>query len=306
MEEWGVSWEQVTGSGGTPGGGGAYSDASILSSLYQVLVQNEKDLEQAQSDYEDAVANAAFELQTLQLSLPSLEQAVTEAKENYEVQAGQAKLTYEQTLATAERAESDYETALEKAESDYETLKSDYEDARDNLELFENSVGDGYFYASGSGTILRVMAQAEQELTEDSVLFLYSNPEEMSVTVSVDQTDIAKLTVGEEAYVMTSGGSGYSGSIAAVYPVTSSECNLQCEGGSGGRYLGTDSKSVCYRDFRCQRRGHRSDAEYRKGRKYAGPDAGRDGRKCAGPDAGGSEWKCAGSDAGRNRREYIG
>ena len=216
MEEWGVSWEQVTGSGGTPGGGGAYSYASILSSLYQVLVQNEKDLEQAQSDYEDAVANAAFELQTLQLSLPSLEQAVTEAKENYEVQAGQAKLTYEQTLATAERAESDYETALEKAESDYE-------DARDNLELFENSVGDGYFYASGSGTILRVMAQAEQELTEDSVLFLYSNPEEMSVTVSVDQTDIAKLTVGEEAYVMTSGGSGYSGSIAAIYPVTSSD-----------------------------------------------------------------------------------
>ena len=223
MEEWGVSWEQVTGSGGTPGGGGAYSYASILSSLYQVLVQNEKDLEQAQSDYEDAVANAAFELQTLQLSLPSLEQAVTEAKENYEVQAGQAKLTYEQTLATAERAESDYETALEKAESDYETLKSDYEDARDNLELFENNVGDGYFYASGSGTILRVMAQAEQELTEDSVLFLYSNPEEMSVTVSVDQTDIAKLTVGEEAYVMTSGGSGYSGSIAAIYPVTSSD-----------------------------------------------------------------------------------
>ena len=96
MEEWGVSWEQVTGSGGTPGGGGAYSYASILSSLYQVLVQNEKDLEQAQSDYEDAVANAAFELQTLQLSLPSLGQAVTEAKENYEVQAGQAKLTYGQ------------------------------------------------------------------------------------------------------------------------------------------------------------------------------------------------------------------
>ena len=45
----------------------------------------------------------------------------------------------------------------------------------------------------------------------------------MSVTVSVDQTDIAKLTVGEEAYVMTSGGSGYSGSIAAIYPVTSSD-----------------------------------------------------------------------------------
>jgi hypothetical protein len=224
MDEWDVSWEQVTGGGGGgQGGGGAYSYASILASLYQVLEQNEKDLEQAESDYEDALTNAAFELQTYELKLPSLEQAVTEAKENYEIQAGQAKLTYETSLANAERAESDYETALEKAETDYETLKDDYEDARENLELFESSVGDGYFYASGSGTILRMMVRAEQKLTSESTVFMYSNPDEMSVTVSVDQTDIAKLSVGDEAYVMSTSGDGYEGSIKSISPVTSSE-----------------------------------------------------------------------------------
>jgi multidrug resistance efflux pump len=231
MEEWGVSWEQVTGGGmgsggmgsGGMGSGGSYSYTSILSSLYQVLEQNEKDLEQAKSDYEDAVTNAAFELQTYELKLPSLEQAVTEAKENYEIQAGQAKLTYETSLANAERAESDYETALEKAEADYETLKDDYEDARDNLELFESSVGDGYFYASGNGTILRVMVRAEQKLSGESTVFMYSNPDVMSVTVSVDQTDIAKLSVGDDAYVMSTSGDGYEGSIQSISPITSSE-----------------------------------------------------------------------------------
>lgn len=219
MEEWGVGWEQVTGGrGGSP-----YSYESILASLYSVLEQNLRDLEQAKSDYEDAVANAAFELQTLELQLPSLQQAVAQARENYEIQAAQAELTYETALATAQRAESDYETTLEKAEADYETLLSDYEDAQENLELFESSVGDGYYYASEPGSVLRVMLRAGQELTSDRVIYMYSDTQEMSVTVSVSQADIAKLIVGDEAYIMDTDGNGYSGVITAINPVTASD-----------------------------------------------------------------------------------
>ena len=168
------------------------------------------------------MTNAAFELQTLQLKLPSLQQAVTEAKENYEIQLAQAKLTYETSMSSAERAESDYNTTVEKAESDLASLKSTYEDAQANLELFESSVGDGYFYASEDGTILRTMVRAEQDLTSDAVVFVYSNPKELTVTVSVDQADIAKLTVGDSAYVQSSAGSGFTGVIAAIDSVSSS------------------------------------------------------------------------------------
>ena len=231
MDEWGISWSQVTGGGGSVqiGGGaganmqsGGMSNASILASLYSVLEQNLKDLEEAQEKYEDAVTNASFNLQTLQLKLPSLQQAVTEAKENYEIQLAQAKLTYETSLSGAERAESDYNTTVEKAKSDLAALKSTYEDAKENLELFESSVGDGYFYASEDGTILRTMVRAEQALTSDAVVFVYSNPKELTVTVSVDQSDIAKLTVGDSAYVQSSAGSGYTGVITAIDPVSSS------------------------------------------------------------------------------------
>ena len=235
MDEWGISWSQVTGSGGgstqlsvdvsgnnaQPQSGGT-SNASILASLYSILEQNLKDLEEAEDKYEDALTNAAFELQTLQLKLSSLQQAVTEAKEDYEIQLAQAKLTYETSLSGAERAESDYNTTVEKAKSDLAALKSTYEDAKENLELFESSVGDGYFYASEDGTILRTMVRAEQALTSDAVVFVYSNPKELTVTVSVDQSDIAKLTVGDSAYVQSSAGSGYTGVITAIDPVSSS------------------------------------------------------------------------------------
>ena len=236
MDEWGISWSQVTGSGGgstqlsvdvsgnnaQPQSGGT-SNASILASLYSILEQNLKDLEEAEDKYEDALTNAAFELQTLQLKLSSLQQAVTEAKEDYEIQLAQAKLTYETSQSGAERAESDYNTTVEKAKSDLAALKSTYEDAKENLELFESSVGDGYFYASEDGTILRIMVRAEQALTSDAVVFVYSNPKELTVTVSVDQSDIAKLAVGDSAYVQSFAGSGYTGVITAIDPVSSSD-----------------------------------------------------------------------------------
>ena len=231
MDEWGISWSQVTGGGGSVqiGGGaganmqsGGTSNANILASLYSILEQNLKDLEEAEDKYEDALTNVAFELQTLQLKLSSLQQAVTEAKEDYEIQLAQAKLTYETSLSGAERAESDYNTTVEKAKSDLAALKSTYEDAKENLELFESSVGDGYFYASEDGTILRTMVRAEQALTSDAVVFVYSNPKELTVTVSVDQSDITKLTVGDSAYVQSSAGSGYTGVITAIDPVSSS------------------------------------------------------------------------------------
>ncbi|HBN25049.1 MAG TPA: hypothetical protein DHW13_05935 [Lachnospiraceae bacterium] len=237
MDEWGISWSQVTGgsagsvqAGGTAGNvlgsSGQDSNSSnvkTLASLYSILEQNLKDLEEAQEKYEDAVTNASFNLQTLQLKLPSLQQAVTEAKENYEIQLAQAKLTYETSQSGAERAESDYNTTVEKAKSDLAALKSTYEDAKENLELFESSVGDGYFYASEDGTILRTMVRAEQALTSDAVVFVYSNPKELTVTVSVDQSDITKLTVGDSAYVQSSAGSGYTGVITAIDPVSSSD-----------------------------------------------------------------------------------
>ena len=228
LDEWGISWSQITGgtAGNVLGSSGQDSNSSnvkTLASLYSILEQNLKDLEGAQEKYEDAVTNASFNLQTLQLKLPSLQQAVTEAKENYEIQLAQAKLTYETSLSGAERAESDYNTTVEKAKSDLAALKSTYEDAKENLELFESSVGDGYFYASEDGTILRTMVRAEQALTSDAVVFVYSNPKELTVTVSVDQSDIAKLTVGDSAYVQSSAGSGYTGVITAINPVSSSD-----------------------------------------------------------------------------------
>lgn len=224
MDEWGIDWSQVTGggmSGRITGMGGSDNQyVTALSSLYSILEDHLDNLEQAQSDYDDAVANAAFELQTLQLQLPGLEQAVIEAQEKYDTQVLQAKLTYETSVSNAEHAVSDYETALQKAESDYEVLKNAWEDAQENLELFESCVGDGYFYATNNGTILRTMVRVGREVSSESVIFMYSNPEEMTVTVSVDQADIATITIGDKVYVQSTEYGGFTGEVTELNPVS--------------------------------------------------------------------------------------
>lgn len=195
----------------------------VLASLYKVLEKHAQNLEQAEEDYEDAVVNAAFELQTLELRLPELEQKLTEAEKNYQTKLLQAKVTYEKALANAESAQSDYEAALRKAETNYEKLKSDREDAEENLALFEESVGDGCFYASSGGTVLRTMARAGGELTAESIIFVYSNPEEMTVTVSVNQGDIAKIALEDPVYIQTEEHGALEGTVSKIDPVSDAE-----------------------------------------------------------------------------------
>lgn len=281
MAEWGVSWSQVTGQGGgismggnmSQGGGtgmgsnmsqgsgngmgampmtvsagdsiqnqGPTSDQiKALAALYDVLEVQRKNLDQAESDYQNALSNAAFELQTLQLQLPELENALMEAEKNYKNQLLQAELTYEKTLANAKSAEEDYETNMEQAETTYESLKKDWEDAKENLELFESSVGDGYFYASGSGTILRTMVRSGQYLSADSTVFMYRNPEEMTVSVSIDQTDISKVKLNDSVYIQSTKFGSFEGMVKEINVISDSESRTNVTYTVTVQFSGADS-----------------------------------------------------------------
>ena len=55
------------------------------------------------------------------------------------------------------------------------------------------------------------------------MVLAYSNPKEISVSVSISQDDIAKLYVGEAASVMISDYGNYNGVIEMINPVSSSD-----------------------------------------------------------------------------------
>lgn len=220
IDQNGFTWEQVVnGSEADITDGQIY----VLQRFYKVLEQNLADYKQAQADYDDAVADATLNLQTLKLSLSALEAELSEAQADYETDVRLAKLTMEQKQADAEHAQADYVAKLEQAQADYEDKKKAKEAAEERLTKLAQRVGAGYFYASYSGSVLQVMAAEGEYLTAGSRILEYSNQEMLTVSFPVEQTNIAAIAVGDTAYIKAEEGGSFQGTVIEMNPIPKSD-----------------------------------------------------------------------------------
>lgn len=191
--------------------------------LKERMEEAEEDYEQAKEDYEDEIDGAELKLQKLLNTYESKREAYEEAQITYQKECLSAKTTYETTLAKGQTAQNDYDTQLTSLSESLEKLADAKEEAQDNLALFESLIGDGYLYTDEAGTILMSRAEAGEVLTGDDIIFAYSNPDKITVSVAVSQDSIAQLSVGESAMVMISDYGNYSGVIESINPVASSD-----------------------------------------------------------------------------------
>lgn len=218
--EWGIPFEEAT----KKSSNSTYDQWELLTLqlLYSELEENLEDWEEAEEDYEYKVENATLLLEIEKMNLASLTNDLYQAQENYEIGLIEAESTYQIALAKNELVESDYETALAKAKEEYTELLDDKEEADENLAEFDSLLGDGYFYCSSAGRILTVSVSEENNLEGDSTIVKYSNPEILTITVDIDQEDIAKLDIGDEAYVVIEQAGEYTGVIEEINPISTS------------------------------------------------------------------------------------
>ena len=225
------------GNSGRPGGFGgteqqqeeqnAKNDRNWIVKTVSLL---EEEMEEAKENYEKALKEYEKEVDSAELNLQKLFNKLETARENftdadimYQKQMLSAKTTYETAAAKGKTAQTDYDTQLTSLADSLDRLQDAKEEAEDNLALFEELVGDGYLYTEEAGTVLIIMAQEGQALVGGGMVLAYSNPKEISVSVSVSQDDIAKLYVGEAANVMISDYGNYNGVIETINPVSSSD-----------------------------------------------------------------------------------
>lgn len=191
--------------------------------LKERMEEAEEDYEQAKEDYEDEIDGAELKLQKLLNTYESKREAYEAAQITYQNESLSAKTTYETTLAKGQTAQNDYDTQLTSLSESLEKLADAKEEAQDNLVLFESLIGDGYLYTDEAGTILMSRAEEGEVLTGGDIIFAYSNPDKITVSVAVSQDSIAQLSVGESAMVMISDYGNYSGVIESINPVASSD-----------------------------------------------------------------------------------
>ncbi len=206
---------------------GRYSEEETMISVYNLLdemvKQEGEEYETALENYETARRTAQAGLEKAQSSLASLEAELVKAQTEYEKQLITCKSDYEITLAESDNAQAVYEVALESLEETLASLEDKKEDAAENLALFEKAIGDGYFYTQSAGTIVMNGVREESYLSGESLIIAYSNPEEVSVTASVGQSDIAGISIGDEVYVMISGYGNYQGKVTMINPIAQAQ-----------------------------------------------------------------------------------
>ncbi len=193
-----------------------------LTSFLKRVYEYQDDYKAAEEEYEAAKKDAAVQIEKLQVEIESLQLELQEAQLNYEADIAAAKAVYETSLAESAAAQSTYNTAIKKLDEALESQQNDKEDAKYNLSHFEELVGDGYFRASSDGTALIVTSTEATDLTDDTMVMAYSNPDTVTVTVAIDQSNIASLTIGDQATVAIEGFDDFTGKITQIQPTSSS------------------------------------------------------------------------------------
>ncbi len=207
--------------------GGGYSENETLLSVYNLLdemVKQEGDeYETALNNYETAKRTAQAGLEKAQSDLALLEAELVTARTEYEKQLIACKSDYEIILAESDNAQAVYEMTLESLEETLSSLENEKEDAAENRALFEEVIGDGYFYTQSAGTIVMSGVRKDSYLSGESLVIAYSNPEKVSVTASVDQSNIAGISIGDKVYVAISEYGNYQGKVTMINPVTQAQ-----------------------------------------------------------------------------------
>ncbi|MCQ4774311.1 efflux RND transporter periplasmic adaptor subunit [Lacrimispora saccharolytica] len=180
---------------------------ATIASLESTVADLEEDLADAQDDvdtyqyYVDCGYDYDDELEEAQDNYSTIEANLQIAKNNLTTQSIEAKQTCESAMTNYKYADQLYEIDTNGLEDDLNDAKETLEEAQEALADFQEQIGDGIVYATTSGTVTEVAYAAGDEISNDATIVTYTDPENVTITVSVSQDDISSVSVGEEVSI---------------------------------------------------------------------------------------------------------
>ncbi|MDE5695836.1 MAG: hypothetical protein K2I96_00235 [Lachnospiraceae bacterium] len=199
--------------------------------LRKEALEAKAEYEQAQQDYQREIGGAELKLQKLFNQLEQAEQNLIDAQLDHQKGSLHAKTAYELAVAGGQIAESDYNVRMMRLDNELEHLEDARDRAAENKALFEELIGDGYFYTEQAGTVLMTPVEKGQELAGGEQILAYCNPEKLFVSAMVPEMSAEKLFVGEKAGVMIEDYGSFDGIVETICPVAISDkrasvCNM--------------------------------------------------------------------------------
>ena len=192
--------------------------------------------ESCSSAYE-TYSNAKTAYEEAEKAISKAQAAYEQAKNN----TSQAYSAYEQAQSEKEKVQDQYDSTVEQAEKIYEKAKLQdqlvtEDDARNQIEDYEEQLADCTVYASMSGTITALNVE-EDNVFAGGTIYEIQDVHNFIVDASVDEYDIVNLEEGQTAYVKTDslGDEELEGEVTYVAPT-----------GTTGQTMGSSSGTASY------------------------------------------------------------
>ena len=178
------------------------AEGETAEETYQATISG---LENTVSDLEDDLADAQDEVDTYQYYVDcgyDYDDELEEAEDNYSTIEANLQIAKNNLTTQSIEARQTYESALTNGlEDDLDDAKETLEEIEEALADFQEQIGDGIVYAQESGTVTEVAYASGDDIVSDATLVTYTDPENVTMTVSVSQDDISSVSVGEEVSI---------------------------------------------------------------------------------------------------------
>ena len=201
---------------------GNQEKVTVYKMLTEEVEEENTEYKEALKNYKEKTALAPTNLAKAQADMQKLEAQLTEQQTTLETTKADAKAQYDQTLAECSIAKDTYDTAVKKADEELTSLSNAKDDADDDMTYFTETLDDGYLHASKSGSVMMVSVDSGSYISGDEMVMAYTDADSLAVAVSVDQSDIASITLGESAQISIDEKGDFTGTVTAINPVSSS------------------------------------------------------------------------------------
>lgn len=180
-------------------------------------------LEEAKEKYEEDTNKASYSLGAAQAEYELLNAQYQEAVAALEQTKVLLRAECDMSKAEAELAESTYEATVKQLTEELNAVSDENDAAQENLQTFEEMIGDGCLYATEAGSIMMLNAREGNSLDVTMPYLVYSDSSNVTVNVSVDQSYIAQIAVKDKATVMISELGTFEGTVTSINPVSQSD-----------------------------------------------------------------------------------
>ena len=168
------------------------------------LQQANETLAAAQKEYEENQTTAEEKVTELSTSVTELEEKYNTALLAYDTQKLAIQNTYDAAVLEGNSAESVYQAALVKLQASVDEAQETLDELKEEQAAFL-ALENGVITAEQAGTLASVTYEAGDTLFSDVAAVSYYSTGTITISVEVDQSDIAKIEVGDDVSVAISG-----------------------------------------------------------------------------------------------------